>query len=67
MGHYRDGINIKLALKHLKTQPHRLNETGDSVDKMMETIKDIPPNRFQHSYLSDSRNNDQVRKYGLVS
>jgi hypothetical protein len=42
MGHYRDGINIKSALSHLKTQPHRLNESGDSVDKTMEGIKDIP-------------------------
>lgn len=29
MGHFRDGKNINSALKQLKVQPHRLNESND--------------------------------------
>lgn len=43
MGHYRDGENIKSALKTLKASPHRLNEVGVEASSLMETIQDLPP------------------------
>lgn len=42
MGHLRDGENIKAALKHLKAQPHRLNEPKPDVQSLFETIRDVP-------------------------
>lgn len=49
MGHYRDGKNIKQALKQLKSQPHRLNESEVDVSKYIAEIKDIQQcfNRFK--------------------
>lgn len=41
MGHYRDGKNIKQAIKQLKAQPHRLNESGVNIKRMLSNIKDI--------------------------
>lgn len=43
MGHYRDGKSIKLALKQLKAQPHRLNEPRVDLSIIMAGIKDVPP------------------------
>jgi len=42
MGHYRDGKSIKAALKQLKAQPHRLNEPGADVAKLLNEVKDLP-------------------------
>jgi len=43
MGHYRDGKNIKLALKQLKIQPHRLNEPRVDIKTLIAKIEDLPP------------------------
>lgn len=40
MGHYRDGKSINTAMKQLKSQPHRLNESG-SVKVLLSTVKNI--------------------------
>jgi len=41
MGHYRDGKNIKLALKRLKnTHLHRLNEPKQEVAELLATVED---------------------------
>lgn len=42
MGHFRDGINIKAGLKHLKAQPHRLNELRADVSELLKTVRDLP-------------------------
>lgn len=42
MGHFRDGNNIKLALRHLKAHPHRLNEPKPNIDTLCSTIQDLP-------------------------
>lgn len=42
MGHFRDGDNIKAALKHLKAHPHRLNEPKPSLLALLSTIRDLP-------------------------
>lgn len=41
MGHYRDGRTIKLALKQLKAQPHRLNESNICAAHYLKEVKDI--------------------------
>jgi hypothetical protein len=56
MGHFRDGKGIASALKHLKTQPHRLNDPEPDVSALLATIQDLPPQRGQWTGLSDSRN-----------
>lgn len=38
MGHYRDGRNIKAALKQLKASPHRLNEPKPDVAVLLSAI-----------------------------
>jgi hypothetical protein len=40
MGHYRDGKNIKSALKQLKAQEQRLSES--EVAQLVNTIRDLP-------------------------
>jgi len=45
MGHYHDGKSIKSALKHLKAQPHRLNEQGADESHYLSNIKDIDTHR----------------------
>jgi len=47
MGHYRDGKNIKSAIKQLKAHPHRLNETRPDVPSILKTIEDI---QFKDTY-----------------
>lgn len=47
MGHYRDGSNIKAALKQLKAHPHRLSEPNVNVPAMLALIQDIPPRQRQ--------------------
>lgn len=42
MGHFRDGENIKAALKHLKAHPHRLNEPKPNLVALVNTIRDLP-------------------------
>lgn len=39
MGHYHDGNGIKSAMKHLKAQPHRLNEQGVDASTLLKGIK----------------------------
>jgi hypothetical protein len=43
MGHYRDGKNIKAAMKHLKAHPHRLSEPKPNVIALLSEVKDLPP------------------------
>ena len=43
MGHYRDGRNIKEALKQLKAHPHRLSEPDTDVTPWLDKIHDVPP------------------------
>jgi len=42
MGHFRDGSNIKAAMKHLKARPHRLNEPRADVRELVRTVRDLP-------------------------
>jgi hypothetical protein len=42
MGHFRDGENIKAALKHLKAHPHRLNEPKPDLTALLRTVHDLP-------------------------
>jgi hypothetical protein len=42
MNHFRDGKNIKSALKHLKAQPHRLNEPKVDLTALLSTVRDLP-------------------------
>jgi hypothetical protein len=42
MGHFRDGSNIKAGLKHLKAQPHRLNEPRVDISEILKTVRDLP-------------------------
>lgn len=42
MGHYRDGDNIKAALKHLKAHPHRLSEPKPDINALLTTVRDLP-------------------------
>ncbi len=51
MGHYHDGNGIKSALKHLKAQPHRLNEQGVSASELLSGIKDIKTRRQHYKDL----------------
>ncbi len=41
MGHFRDGKNIKAALKHLKAHPHRLSEPKPDVGKLVSAVRDL--------------------------
>lgn len=42
MGHYRDGENIKSAMKQLKAHPHRLSESEVDVISMIKKVRDLP-------------------------
>lgn len=77
MGHYRDGKNIKAALKYLKAHPHRLSEPKPDLGALMETIGDLPKHRYnitQHpehfnklqSALAGSRAKRQSENVALV-
>ena len=41
MGHYRDGISIKSAIKQLKAHPHRLNEPRPKASDLFKDVKDV--------------------------
>lgn len=43
MGHYRDGKNIKAAMKHLKAHPHRLSEPKPNVAELLKSVRNLPP------------------------
>lgn len=43
MGHYRDGRNIKAAMKHLKAHPHRLSEPKPNVAALLRDVRNLPP------------------------
>lgn len=43
MGHYRDGKNIKAALKQLKAHDHRLSESGSIYKELFNTVRDLRP------------------------
>lgn len=47
MGNYRDGKNIKQALKQLKAQPHRLNESNVCASEYLKEVKNIS---FKETY-----------------
>lgn len=49
MGHYRDGKNIKTALKQLKAQEQRLSESG--VAQLLKGIKDLPKQKRNDYHL----------------
>lgn len=57
MGHFRDGNNIKAALKHLKSHPHRLSEPAPCVNSVAATIRDLPAYRRTDygSFVRDER------------
>lgn len=56
MGHFRDGINIKSALKSLKTHDHRLNDSGFDITSYLSTIRDLPPYKRDYSgFYRDSK------------
>lgn len=42
MGHYRDGKNIRAAMKHLKARDHRLSEPEVDVSQLLSTVEDLP-------------------------
>lgn len=43
MGHFRDGNNIKAAMKRLKSHPHRLSESApDLLNEVIGTVRDLP-------------------------
>lgn len=48
MGHFRDGKNIKAGLKHLKAQPHRLNEPKVDLPALLATVQDLPKPKRQN-------------------
>lgn len=65
MGHFRDGSNIKAGLKHLKAQPHRLNEPKVNVPALIETVRDLPkPKRTDYGQFV---RNDNGRIIGKVA
>jgi len=45
MGHFRDGNNIKAAMKHLKSHPHRLSESAPDLNELAATIRDLAPHK----------------------
>ena len=45
MGHFRDGKNIKSALKQLKSHEHRLSESASEPAALLKTIRDLPVQR----------------------
>lgn len=45
MGHFRDGNNIKAAMKHLKSHPHRLSDPAPDLSVLMRTIRDLPAHK----------------------
>lgn len=47
MGHYRDGIRIRMALKQLKAHPHRLSEPKANVGRLLANIRDIKSPRVK--------------------
>lgn len=52
MGHFRDGKNIKAALKHLKAHPHRLSEPKPDMGLLLKQIEDLPKFvRSKESYM----------------
>jgi len=59
MGHYRDGENIKQALKQLKAQPHRLNESNVCATEYLKKIRDIS---FKETYEGREIWSDARRK-----
>jgi hypothetical protein len=63
MGHYRDGKSIKLALKQLKAQPHRLNEPRVDMSVLMAGIKDLPPYWNKKAAQACSECGTQIRKH----
>lgn len=55
MGHFRDGENIKAALKHLKAHPHRLNEPKPDMQVISSSIRDLPEPKRAFSYERDAK------------
>lgn len=51
MKHFRDGSNIKAALKQLKAHEHRLNENGFDVSVLLRQVKDLP--KYQRTDYGD--------------
>jgi len=41
MGHYRDGISIKSAMKQLKAHPHRLNEPRPNASMFLKDVREM--------------------------
>jgi hypothetical protein len=41
MGHYRDGISIKSAMKQLKAHPHRLNEPRPNASVFLKDVREM--------------------------
>lgn len=63
MGHYRDGKSIKLALKQLKAQPHRLNEPRVDMNALMATVSDVPAYWNKKGSQQCSECGTRVRKH----
>lgn len=56
MGHFRDGRNIKAALKALKAHDHRLSEQSVDITNYLKTVQDLPPHRQDYSlFTRDTR------------
>lgn len=61
MGHFRDGRNIKAALKSLKAHDHRLSEPTVPAAAYLKDIRDIPAHeRPKESYLPKHKRADAI-------
>ena len=61
MKHYRDGNNIKAALKQLKTREHRLNEGSVDISDLLAEVRDLPKYaRSIDSYLPKAKRSIQA-------
>lgn len=59
MGHFRDGSNIKAALKSLKAHDHRLSEPTEPAIKYLAKVRDLEKaERTKESYLPKHRRSD---------
>lgn len=56
MNHFRDGRNIKAALKALKAHDHRLSEQSVDITKYLDTVQDLEPFVQDYSLFKRDRN-----------
>lgn len=61
MGHFRDGKNIKAALKNLKAHDHRLNEPTVPAVVYIDSVRDLEKVKRSHeSYLPKHKRTEAI-------